>query len=300
MYKILTEASGSMTAAYLIKAVQSAGCLAVASDIDENCAGRFLADDFLVMPAVHDPQLWEKITKALLAAHINVVIPSLDETLLAWAQQKERFRELGIYVMLSEPDTVRRFQDKWLAYNFFREIGVPTPATGLEQKYPLVKPRHGRGSQGIKITDNPIDMDGMISQELIEGEEYTVDVFCDRDAAPVYIIPRRRIAVKEGKSTGGQTVYNKEIIMWIRKICREIPFLGPVNFQCFVCADGSVRFIEINPRIAGGMALGFAASENWVKLMIHHFIQGEAIIPKPVQYGLEMRRYYAEVFIPSS
>jgi carbamoyl-phosphate synthase large subunit len=299
MYKILTEASGSLTSGYLIQAIREAGHIAIASDIDPKCAGRFLADDFIQMPKIHELDIWSIITSELEKHGVNIVVPSLDETLVGWALGKREFSNLGIEVIISEPDTLKVFQDKWLTYQFFKEIGVPTPASSLKKKYPLVKPRNGRGAKGLIITYEQVDMEGMISQEVVEGEEYTIDVFCDRNSKPVYIIPRKRIAVKDGKSTGGLTVYNEEIINWIQMICSRISFVGPINAQCFICSDG-IKFIEINPRIAGGMALGFAASENWVNLMVKHFVQGEVILPKPVQYGLEMRRYYAEVFISPS
>jgi carbamoyl-phosphate synthase large subunit len=299
MYKILTEASGSLASGYLFKAIHEAGCIAIASDIDPKCAGRFLADDFIQMPNVHEPCLWSIITSKIDKHGVNIVLPSLDETLVGWSLRKKEFSRLGIEVIISEPGTLKLFQDKWLTYQIFKDIGVPTPVTSLDKIYPLVKPRQGRGAKGIKITDEQVDMKGMISQELLEGEEYTIDVFCDENSQPIYIIPRKRIAVKDGKSTAGVTLYNEDIIGWVRKICNEIPFIGPINVQCFVCTDGSIKFIEINPRIAGGMALGFAASENWMNLMVKHFVQKEVIVPKPVQYGLEMRRYYAEVFIPS-
>ena len=87
---------------------------------------------------------------------------------------------------------------------------IPTPETDLEQKFPLIKPRFGRGGEGISITSEPVCMDGMISQELLTGQEYTVDVLCNKDSQPVYIVPRKRIGVKEGKSTGGVTVNHSE------------------------------------------------------------------------------------------
>lgn len=297
MLKILTEASGSLTSAYLIKAIHEAGYISVASDIDPDCAGRFLADDFIIMPGKNAPDLWSKIISELLSHGVDLVIPSFDETLLGWAERKSDFLKQGIHVILSDEQTVRIFNDKWLTFQFFNESGIPTPASSLEQKYPLIKPRNGRGAYGIKVTSDPVCMEGMISQELIEGEEYTVDVFCDRTSKPVYIIPRKRLGVKDGKSTGGIVINHTGIIKWVYRICELVPFMGPINIQCFVCNDGSTKFLEINTRIAGGMALGFAASENWVNLMVNHFLYGKKIKPKPIKYGMKMKRYYAEVFI---
>lgn len=298
--KVLTEASGSFTAASVIRAIKEAGCQCVASDIDAHCAGRYLADDFILMPGKNDPQLWDKVTGEIIKHEVDVVLPSFDETLQMWADHKEELKAKGIQVIISPAETIATFQDKWLTYLFFDQNGIPTPCTSLEQKYPLVKPRVGRGSVGVRVATEKVEMEGNISQELVEGEEYTVDVFCNKFGKPVYIIPRKRLGVKEGKSTGGIVVFNKEIDHWVRRICDSICFYGPINMQCFVCDDGSIKFIEINPRIAGGMALGFAASENWVSLIIDHLISGKDIVTKPVLYGLEMRRYYAEVFISPS
>ncbi len=300
MMKILTEASGSLTSAYLIKSIQKAGHQAVASDITRDCFGRYLANDFILMPKANDSNLWGEVEELLIKHKIDVVIPSFDEMLIGWAERKEYFRQKGVTVICSEANTIRNFQDKWLTYQFFLKHGIPTPETSLKQKFSLVKPRFGRGGKGIRITRSVVSMEGSVSQEIVDGQEYTVDVLCGSDSQPIYIVPRIRQGVVDGKSTGGIVVYKPEIIDWVERICRNTPFKGPINIQCFLGND-DINFIEINPRIAGGMALGFAATENWIPLLIDNFVYNKAITNvKPIQYGMMMRRYYAEVFIPPS
>lgn len=296
MLKVLTEASGSLVTGYLIKAIKEhAEC--VASDSRDDCFGKYLADDFICLPPQTDANYWSVVESAIKTKGISLVIPSLDEQLIGWADRKEELEKQGIFVMLSDKDVIQIFQDKWLTYQFFKHHNIPTPKTSLTQAYSLIKPRNGRGSKGIKITNQPCSMGGMISQELLTGEEYTVDVFCNADSEPVYIVPRKRLHVKDGKSTEGIVIHHEGVINWVKKICNATNFKGPLNMQCFV--DGEdISFIEINPRIAGGMALGFAATENWVKLIIDHFVHGKTISPKPIQYGMEMKRYYAEIFVP--
>lgn len=294
---ILTEASGSLTSGYLIKAIRNAGYRAIASDVDDDNAGRYIADDYIRMPYSHDPELWSKTYDLLQRHNVKVVIPSLDETLLGWAERKNELSAMGIHVVISPPETIRIFQDKWLTYQFFCENGIPTPNSSLEQRYSVIKPRYGRGGKGILYTTQTVDMSGMISQEQVSGDEYTIDVLCDHDGTPVYIIPRKRLKVRDGKSTGGVTVYHEGIINWVKQICSLVKFHGPINFQCFVQNNGDIKFIEINPRIAGGMALGFAASENWIPLIINHILKEKPINPKEVHYGLKMLRFYDEIFI---
>ena len=295
--KILTEASGSLVSGYLINAIKDAGHIAIASDIDDQCVGRYLADDFVQMPSKHDPDLWPKVAAILTEHGIDVVIPSLDETLLGWAKNKPQFAERGVEVIISDPPVIETFVDKWLAYRFFVDNGIPTPATSLSQDYPLVKPRNGRGGQGVGVVHERIDMAGMLSQALLEGEEYTVDVLCDKASRPLYIVPRRRIGVKDGKSTQGVVVRHEKIIEVVGALCKAAQFIGPINVQCFCCNDGTVKVVEVNPRIAGGMALGFAATENWISVLCDKLTDGQVYQTKPIKYGLRMMRYYAEVFV---
>ena len=67
--------------------------------------------------------------------------------------------------------------------------------------------------------------------------------------------------------------------------------------QCFEDSEGGIKFTEINPRVAGGMALGFAASENWISLIMKNILEKESIETKKIVFGLKMLRYYDELFV---
>lgn len=296
MYKILTEASGGLTSSYLIRAIKEAGFKAISSDINQDIAGRYLADEFILMPKSNDKNLWCFIENEIKLRDIQCVIPSLDETLLGWAKEKNYYHNIGVNVVISSEDVINTFQDKWFTYKFFKTNDIPTPETSLTQEFQLIKPRVGRGSTGIFKATGTVNMEGRLSQEYIEGIEYTIDVLCDKDSKPIFIIPRRRMNVKDGKSTAGVVVNHPKIIDYVKKICDLTSFIGPINIQCIETESGDIKFIEINPRIAGGMALGFAASENWIKVIIDHFVDNKEVKPVKVKYGLKMMRYYSEVF----
>lgn len=296
--KILTEASGSLTSGYIINAIKEANYQAVASDITESCFAKYLADEFIVMPKISEEFSWEKTIQLIKKYKIDVVIPTLDEALILWADCKNQLFKENIKVIISDKSTIEVFQDKWKTYLFFKEHNIPTPQTSLQQTYNLIKPRFGRGSTGIFQSENDVavNMEGNISQEIIKGTEYTIDVFCDVKGHPVYIVPRKRLQVKDGKSTGGIVVKHDKIEQYINEICSKIKFNGPINIQCFEEDNGDIKFIEINPRLAGGMALGFAATENWINLIVKHYVYNESITPVNVKYGLKMMRYYHEIF----
>ena len=297
MKKILLEASGSMVSSYMIASIQDAGHLSVASDISEKVVGNYLANHFAIAPKATDPDLWLKQKELLINNDIDIVFPSLDETLLGWSKRIEEFSEFGTKVIISPKKTIDIFTDKWKTYNFFKNNNIPTPRSSLTQDYPLIKPIHGRGAVGVRIEEKPITMTGLISQEVLNGTEYTVDVLCDFNGDPFYIIPRIRKGVQAGKSTQGQVKLNAKINDYVHKICKVARFHGPINLQCFEdMSTGEIKFIEINPRIAGGMALGFAASENWIDLIVNKFLCNKETQPKKIVNNLIMYRYFKEIF----
>lgn len=287
---VLVEASGSLVSAWMISAVRAAGHRCVASDIDSDAVGRYLADDFAIVPRQDDPGLWTRLTDALTRHHVDAVIPSLDESLLGWSKRRTAFAAAGVQVVVSDPETIRTCTDKWQTWRLFRSLGIPAPEASLDQRFELVKPRRGRGGRGISRTRSPVNMQGMMSQEFVEGVEYTVDVCCDDDGKAQHIVPRRRLRVQNGKSTGGVTEEHPVIVEAIRRLCAGMRFRGPFNVQCIV-RDGTPWFIEINPRIAGGMALSFAATENWVPLLL----EGRPASTE-ARWGVRMHRFYSEVF----
>ena len=296
---ILVEASGSPVSAYLISAIKRAGHRAVASDISADCSGAYLADDFMLVPKHNDPELWQHIDLGLFEHKIDYVIPSFDRTLQGWAKRKQSFGERGVSVLISPEETINILSDKWNSYCFFKQHNIPCAATSLSPEYPVLKPRSGSGASGFQIQYDDDKRrrsfdQSLISQEVMYGTEYTVDCLFGFDGTPIYIIPRRRINVSSGKSLEGITINHREVIQLVERVAKKIKFIGPTNFQ-FFDNEGDIKIIEINSRIAGGGALGFAASENWVPLMLK-ICEGENIEPKGIRWGVKMMRYFSETF----
>lgn len=296
---IFIEAAGSLTSGYLIKNIKEAKHKVIGSDISDFNHAKILCDDFIVIPKASDTNLWDKTIKLLIEKNVNIVIPSFDETMIGWVSRIEEFKKYGITVIISPLETIKTFQDKWYTYNFFKSINIPTPKTSLSDEYEIIKPRLGRGGSGIfkNTYKHDFSMNGMISQEKVEGVEYSVDALFSKDGKPIYIVPRIRLDVRDGKSTKGIVVNNKKINDLIAKISQKIQFIGPINFQLFETKTKELVFIEVNPRIAGGMALSIAATENWIKIIVDNIINNIPIKPKKIKYGLKMVRYYDECFI---
>jgi carbamoyl-phosphate synthase large subunit len=299
--KILVEAVGSYTSGYLIKAIQDAGYHCVASDISAYSAGALLADSFIEFPKVSHSNLWQIVEELLVKHHVNVVIPTFDEMLLGWAERQAYFLTKGITVILSPVSTLQVFNDKWSSYQAFLAAQLPAPKASLTEIYQVVKPRIGRGAVGVKFLSEqdqqiyklPSDY---ISQVKATGCEYTVDCLFDKQGNMLYCVPRKRLAVKEGKSTGGEVDFRQDIVLAIDKLAQKHLFCGAINVQCF--ADGDVlNFIEINARFGGGSGLGIAATENWLPILIDHFVLDKpAKTNAVVKNGMRMYRQYIDVY----
>ncbi len=294
---ILIEAAGSKVWGTLLPYLRTVSSKIVGLDIDAFSCGLYMVNQGYVVPRYDEVGCFEKILKICRNEKIELVLPSINEGLLEWAKQRVSLQREGIKVLISPPESIAICQDKWETYQFFSDNKIPTPPTSLRHEYDLVKPRIGRGGTGIERISptKKINMEGYISQQFINGEEFSVDALCDFDGNVVYVVPRKRLAVESGLSVKGQVVNDSEIEMYVRKILSLTPFIGPIDIQCFK-VDSDIFFTEINPRIAGGLSLSMAATENWFEAVVE-MGKGVSINPVKVNYGLLTMRYLSDCII---
>ena len=290
--KVLTEANGGATAKYMVDAIIDARHEPIGCDINQNTICSALGfDSFIVPKAIHE-SFWETMPLLIKKHKITDVIPTLDETLLGWSTRKEYFKSVGCLIHISPPKTLEIFLDKWKTFNFFKKNEFPTPNTSLENIFPLTKPRNGRGAVGIELNNVDREMIGLISQEVCSGQELTIDVFVYNNK-PLYIVPRSRDQVVNGKSTVSSVLKHDKIEQYIYKLCEKIQFSGAFNIQCFLNGN-DIKFTELNPRFGGGTALAFTATENWIEVLLNGL--SDSWMPKDVDYGLKMTRFYNDYF----
>ncbi|HPT67977.1 MAG TPA: ATP-grasp domain-containing protein [Bacillota bacterium] len=296
---VLVEGIGSMVFNTQLKYYKAMNWNLIGIDIDQQSAGWYKVDKAYIVPRYADSNCFNVIEEIIRKEQINLVFPTVNEGLLQWSKRRDQFKALfNTFVILSNEKVVKTCVDKWETYRFFIENGIPTPKTALGPDYDLLKPRTGRGSQGIYLKDElktGIRLEDYISQELVSGEEYTVDILCDFNSRPVYIIPRKRVGVESGVSVKGQTVYDPIIIDFCKKIVERLKPVGIINIQCFKEGD-KIYFIEINPRLAGGASLSFAASDNWFRA-IECFLLNKKYEPKEIKFNRSMFRYYEELIV---
>lgn len=297
--KILVEGIGSMTFGPELKYYREMQWDIVGIDISKENFGVYKCDKAYIVPKYSDENCFDSLEKIIDEEKIDLVFPTINEGLLEWSKRKKFLKEnYSTDIIISNEEIIDICVDKWKTYLFFKENNIPTPKTSLSKKFDLLKPRIGRGSSGICYKNNvcdSFDMKGYISQDIVDGDEYTIDVLCDFESNPIYIVPRKRVFTESGVSVKGVTVYDKGIIKYTKKIVEKLKPIGIINIQCFK-NENEINFIEINPRLAGGSSLSFASSDNWFRA-IQCFVKGEVYRAKEIIYNNYMFRYYEDLIV---
>lgn len=286
----------------------------VTADISKSAPASFVADIRELVPPVVTPGYIEVLKTICRKRRIKLVVPLIDTELSILARNREEFEKIGVSVVVSSPEVNEISFDKRKTSEFFKEAGVQTPEildpkaiiNGTAAKFPyLLKPFNGNSSTGVTKIRSVEELEFFISyvpdaivQELITGEEYTLDILADLTGRVRCVVPRLRIETRSGEVSKGMTVKNIEIIKAGKKVVEALPgAVGCITVQCFLTPGGEIKFIEINPRFGGGILLSIKAGADFPRWVIEMY-RGRVseIAPDGWEDGLVMLRYDDEIF----
>lgn len=204
---------------------------------------------------------------------IDILVPTVDEELVPLARSAA---EGGLPELFLPPvDFVALMLDKLACMQALANCGLPVPrtvpiaeASSLTGSM-ILKPRSGRGSRGVVrvrsaaqasayLALNELTAEGVIAQECVTGQEYTVFVLADRQAHLRAILPVR-VQEKRGVTILAHTAANQLIEEYVRRLHDVFRPTGPYNVQCIVTASGEVLPFEVNPRVSTTFCLVLAA-----------------------------------------
>lgn len=252
-----------------------------AADASTDAPTKMFCDKFFNIPRISDPLFMETLLNLCKNESVDILIPTIDTELSAISENAEKFAAAGTLANISSPETVNICRNKILAQRFFENSGIKTPkqipdsADSQTLKYPLfIKPLNGSSSINAFKINNAAEFDffkkyvpNPIIQEMIEGVEYTSDVFCDENGSPVTIVPRNRISVRSGEILKGKIEKNAAVIEAVKSLLGKIKFFGHITIQCIKRGD-EIFFIEINPRFGGGAPMSIRAGANSILNLI--------------------------------
>jgi hypothetical protein len=179
-----------------------------------------------------------------------------------------------------------QLNDKWFFTSLCGELGVPTPkswyfadAAELRDavdagRIPLpaiAKPINHDGSLGvIKLGADDaaaklakIDYAPLIVQEFIEGRDIGASVYCERGEIKAFIAHELRRATYRSLDDG-------KILSALARVMGRMGVDGVFNFDMRLAPDGTVYYLECNPRFFFKINLSMLAGINFVAMGLAH------------------------------
>ena len=260
------------------------------------------------IPMGSDPKFLASLRELCARIEIDVLVPGVDEELLPIAEHRDALGSTRVVL----PDTtfVSSMLDKLTFANLMDSQGIAVPRTvRLDRSeswthFPcIVKPRRGRGSRGVAVVSHEAELRSMASghgisastlivQELLVGDEYSVQVIAGPDGALRAVVPAS-ILIKRGITISAVTKAEEVIHRACDDLHHAFPTSGIYNVQGILTRDGKFLAFEINPRVSTTLCLAVAAGIDVIELSC---AAGEHVLARE---GIRLDRFWTNVFSES-
>ncbi len=246
---------------------------------------RFTFEDYYPgLPFVQEENFVEELNKLLDEKKIDFIIPTHDTIALVLMEKAD---EIHATIISSPLETTLLCRYKSKTYERLAGCAF-TPFWGMLTKesrfteFPLfLKPDDGQGGRGTLKVHNEQELAAALEKgsnyvvcEYLPGEEYTVDCFTKASGELIYVNPRKRAEIMDGKSSLAESVVGKETAEF-EKIAEEIntriPFRGYWFIQLKRDGKGNLKLLEICTRFAGTFAHAQASGINLPLLALSDF-----------------------------
>lgn len=285
-------------------------CTDLKPDLSAACQ---IADGFFAVQRVTSPDYINELIQLCLQEQIVLIVPTIDTELEVLAENCLRFEKLGIQVLISDTSFVKKCRDKRLIHQFFDEIGIERAAEYNRNNYQLpvfVKPSDGSRSQGIYMFQDKeeipeslwSDPKNMFLEYFPKNEydEFTIDIYFNKDGKLICVVPRERIIVKDGEVNTACARKNGIVELVKDRFSSVKGLIGCITFQAFKHKEKDrVIGIEVNPRFGGGFPLSYNAGANFPGWILDEYILNKEIdsYDETWQDNTLMIRYDQEVIV---
>jgi len=311
---ILITGAGGAAAVAFYKCLDQTGLNIHMADMSPYAAGLYLVNEpnRLLLPAGETDDYIPQLFKSCLARGIDVLVPTVDWELLPIAAHHDLFAQHGIQVVLSDYEALSICLDKYRLMGHLSEsFSMPmyekynTRFNPCPFDFPmLAKPRRDSGSRGIRLIHELTDLrqlpndDSYLIQQYLPGDEFSVDVYLDRQHQARASVVRQRMRVDSGVSVVGQTIHNEHIASLAADMAEYLKLSFAVNVQFKMDPTNQPGLLEINPRFPGTMSLTAAAGVNMPQLCIDE-VSGSHLAEHYPYDDLAMLRSWSEQYLPA-
>lgn len=310
---ILFTCAGRRT--YLLKYFKenmSEGDKIIATDMQLSAPALTAADVIIQVPAVYDPKYIDITLNICKEQKIDALISLNDLELPILAENKVKFEELGVTVIVSDPDVIDIAFDKYKTAQWVESIGLIAPKTYVtlasakealakgDIAFPLfMKPRWGSGSIGLETIDDMEELDiyyhllmkkikktilatasvgdeYIMIQEKLTGKEYGLDIMNDLEGKNVGVSVKQKLAMRAGETDKAITVDLPEVYEMGRKIGENLKHIGNLDVDIMQRANGDYCVLELNPRFGGGYPFSYEAGANMPKAIMS-WLKGQQV-----------------------
>jgi biotin carboxylase len=203
-------------------------------------------------------------------------------------------------------ETFDLLNDKWRFTQLCRELGIRCPPSklfetrmsfmraisGSERSYPRVaKPLSLDGGHGVVFFEGTGDLERNVNyepvllQDYIPGRDIGASIYCRGGQIRAHVVHELRRAIY-------RTYFCPAVVLALEKIASQLELDGVYNFDMRSHPDGTVYFLECNPRLFYKMNLSMLAGINFVEQGL-----GGASIKKPTPAALARKVRVPKAFV---
>jgi len=310
---ILFTCAGRRT--YLLKYFKEnmqEGDKVVATDMQLSAPALQVADVKVQVPAVYAEDYLDRTLDICKKYSINALISLNDLELPILAENKKRFEEIGVKVIVSDPHVIDIAFDKYKTAKWVESLGLNAPKTFVrltdakealatgEIDFPLfLKPRWGSGSIGLETVEDMEELEEVYQQlfkkikktilataskgdeyimiqEKLTGKEFGLDVMNDLEGNFIAVSVKQKLAMRAGETDKAITVDLPEVREMGATIGRNLKHIGNLDVDIMQRANGDYCVLELNPRFGGGFPFSYEAGVNLPKAIIM-WLHGEVV-----------------------
>ena len=296
---------------YFKKALQGKGEVHVANSSAVTPAFS-RADHSVVTPLIYDKEYIDFLLTYCREYKISVIISLFDVDLPILAKNKDRFAQIGVRVLVSDSDVINVCNDKWETYTYLCSHGINVPKTYLTLEsayeaiqigkidYPLIlKPRWGMGSIAVMKADNQQELEvfyrkikkeiqksylkyesnediskAILIQEVLNGQEYGLDVINDLEGNYQNTIVKQKYAMRSGETDCALTVRWEEADKLGKTLSILLHHIGNLDVDVFKVEE-KIYVLEMNARFGGGYPFSHLAGVDLPQAIIDWMMYGE-------------------------
>ncbi|OMP30679.1 MULTISPECIES: ATP-grasp domain-containing protein [Mangrovimonas] len=264
------------------------------------------------LPLLDDSSYIEKLLELCIVNQVKLIIPTIDPELYVLSKNREVFLKNGIIPIVSSKTLIDICGNKRKTHDFFYDKGIDFAKEFSKNNYSLplyIKPVSGSRSSKNYIVEHQNDFkpchfenENLIFLEYLDHnqyDEFTCDLYYDRNHFLKCVVPRKRIEVRDGEVSKGVTRKN-DLVEYITDHLNYIEgAIGCLCAQFFKHKNtNQIYGIEINARFGGGYPLTYFAGANYPRWIIQEYLLNQNISKFNDWKGdLLMLRYDNEILV---